>query len=108
MNLNNYTVKSQEVIQRAQQIAFNNGNPNIETNHLLKALLDDEDSPVEFLLKKNDVNVPFVKTKVEESINKLPKVSATEPAQSIGRELNNVLLRANGLLKSFKDEFVSV
>ena len=108
MNLNNYTIKSQEIIQHAQQAAFNSGNPNIETNHLLKALLDDEDSPVEFLLKKNNVNVAFVKTKVEESINKLPKVSGGEPAQNISRELNNALLRANGLLKTFKDEFVSV
>src|SRR5205085_1042285 len=76
--------------------------------HLLKALLDDEDSPVEFLLKKNNVNVAFVKSKVEESINKLPKVSGGEPAQNISRELNNTLLRANGLLKTFKDEFVSI
>ena len=66
MNLNNYTIKSQEIIQQAQQMAFNNGNPNIETNHLLKALLKDEDSPVEFLLKKNNVNVSFVKSKVDE------------------------------------------
>src|SRR4051794_3712239 len=93
MNLNNYTIKSQEIIQQAQQIAFNNGNPNIETNHVLKALLDDEDSLVEFLLKKNDVNVAFVKGKVDESINKLPKVAGGEPAQSLSRELNNVLLR---------------
>jgi ATP-dependent Clp protease ATP-binding subunit ClpB len=46
MNLNNYTIKAQETIQAAQQVAFNNGNPNIETNHLLKVLLADEDSPV--------------------------------------------------------------
>jgi len=108
MNLNNYTIKSQEIIQKAQQIAFNNGNPNIETNHLLKALLDDDDSPVEFLLKKNNVNVSFVKTKVEEMINKLPKVSGAEPAQSVSRELNNALLKANASIKDFKDEFVSV
>lgn len=108
MNLNNYTIKSQEIIQKAQQVAFNNGNPNIETNHLLKALLDDEDSPVEFLLKKNNVNVSLVKTKAEEMINKLPKVSGTEPAQSVSRELNNALLKANATIKDFKDEFVSV
>src|SRR4051812_22991316 len=108
MNLNNYTIKSQEVIQQAQQEAFNNGNPNIETNHVLKALLNDENSPVEFLLKKNNVNVPFIKSKVEESIGKLPKVSGTEPAQSVSRELNNALLRANSVIKDFKDEFVSV
>ena len=108
MNLNNYTIKSQEIIQQAQQLAFNNSNPTIETNHLLKALLNDEDSPIEFLLKKNNVNVPFMKGKVEESINKLPKVSSTEPAQSIGRDLNSVMLKANAVLKDFKDEFVSL
>ncbi len=108
MNLNNYTIKAQEIIQQAQQIAFNNSNPNIETNHVLKALLDDENSPVDFLLKKNNVNVAFVKTKVEESIGKLPKVSGTEPAQNISRDLNNALLRANSVIKDFRDEFVSV
>ncbi|MDB5247031.1 MAG: ClpB protein [Segetibacter sp.] len=108
MNLNNYTIKAQEIIQQAQQVAFNNSNPNIETNHVLKALLDDENSPVEFLLKKNNVNVPLVKTKAEDSINKLPKVSGTEPAQSVSRDLGNVLLRANSIIKDFKDEFVSV
>ncbi|HEX8461724.1 MAG TPA: ATP-dependent Clp protease ATP-binding subunit, partial [Segetibacter sp.] len=108
MNLNNYTIKSQEIIQQAQQLAFNNGNPNIETNHVLKALLDDENSPVDFLLKKNNVNVAFVKTKIEESIAKLPKVSGSEPAQAVGRDLNSALLKANAVLKEFKDEFVSV
>ena len=60
MNLNNFTIKSQEAIRKAQQLAFNNQNPNIETEHLLKALLTLEDSPVEYLLKKNNVNVNFV------------------------------------------------
>jgi ATP-dependent Clp protease ATP-binding subunit ClpB len=108
MNLNNYTIKAQEIIQQAQQIAFNNGNPNIETNHVLKALLDDENSPVEFLLKKNNVNVAFIKSKVDESISRLPKVSGTEPGQNISRDLNNALLRANSVIKDYKDEFVSV
>ena len=62
MNLNNYTIKAQETIQAAQQIAFNNSNPNIETNHLLKAMLSDKDSSVEYLLKKNNVNIGFVET----------------------------------------------
>ncbi len=108
MNLNNYTVKAQETIQAAQQLAFNAGNPNIETEHLLGALLEDKDSPVEFLLKKNNVNISFVQSKVRESIDKLPKVGGGEPAQSIGRDLNNVLLKANAELKQFGDEFVSV
>lgn len=108
MNLNNLTIKSQEAIQQAQQLAFNNQNPNIETEHLLKALLKEEDSPIEFLLKKNNVNTAFVSSKLDESIHKLPKVQGTEPAQTISRDLNNVMLRATGNLKTFNDEFVSV
>ena len=108
MNLNNYTIKSQEIIQQAQQLAYNNGNSSIETDHLLKALLKEEDTPVDFLLKKNNVNVSFVETKVDEALNKLPKVSGGEPGQSLSREMNNVLLKANASLKEFKDEFVSV
>ncbi len=108
MNLNNYTIKAQESVQAAQQIAFNHGNVNIETAHLLKALLDDNDSPVEYLLKKNNVNVQYVETKLNESMNRLPKVQGGQPAQSIGRDLNNVLLYANNTLKQFGDEFVSV
>jgi len=109
MNLNNYTIKAQEIIQAAQQLAFNNGNPNIETEHLLQALLKDADSPIEFLLKKNNVNTVFVAGKLEESIKKLPKTAAgNEPAQAISRDVNSALLKANATLKSFGDEFVSV
>ncbi len=108
MNLNNFTIKAQEAITQAQQQAFNNKNPNIETEHLLKALLSEDDSPIEFLLKKNNVNVNFVETKIDESINKLPKVQNGEPAQSVSRDVNSVVLRATGALKTFGDEFVSV
>ena len=107
MNLNNYTIKAQELIQAAQQVAFNNGNPNIETEHLLKALLNDTDSPVEFLLKKNNVNISYLENKLDESIQKLPKVSGGDPAQNVSRDLNNALLRTPNVLKQFGDEFVS-
>jgi ATP-dependent Clp protease ATP-binding subunit ClpB len=108
MNLNNFTIKAQETIAKAQQIAYNNSNPNIETEHLLKALLDDQDSPVVYLLKKNNINVAFIESKVDDAISKLPRVQGTEPAQSVSRDFNNVILRTNGLLKTFGDEFVSV
>src|SRR5580692_7648883 len=107
MNLNNFTIKAQEAIAKAQQLAFDQSNPAIDTDHLLKALLSEEDSPVEFLLKKNNVNVGFVENKLDESIQKLPKANGTEPAQTISRELNNVVLRAGSDLKQFGDEFVS-
>ena len=108
MNLNNFTIKAQEAIAKSQQLAFNSSNPNIETEHILKALLSDDDSPIEFLLKKNNVNVNFVETKLDESISKLPKVKGGEPAQSIGRDANNAVLRAGSVLKTFGDEFVSI
>lgn len=108
MNLNNFTIKAQEAMAKSQQIAFNSNNANIETEHLLKALLSDDDSPIEFLLKKNNVNVNFVESKLDESINKLPKVQSGEPAQVISRDANNVVLRTGASLKTFNDEFVSV
>ncbi|MFP5042118.1 ATP-dependent chaperone ClpB [Parasediminibacterium sp. JCM 36343] len=108
MNLNNYTIKAQETIQAAQQVAFNNGNPNVETNHLLKALLNDQDSSIDYLIKKNSVNTTLIQTKLDESIKRLPKSSTGEPAQNIGRDLNSVFLKATNSISRFKDEFVSV
>ncbi len=106
MNLNNYTIKAQEVIQQGQQLAFNDNNPNIETEHLLKALLEQEDSPVEYLLKKNNVTLNLLESKLNEQLTRLPKASA-DPAQTVSRDLNNALLRANSVLKQFDDEFVT-
>lgn len=106
MNLSNYTIRAQEVVQQAQQLAFNQRNPNIETEHLLMALLGQKDSPVEYLLKKNNVGLALVDTKLKELVNRLPKTDA-EPAQALGRDANQVLLRAGSLLKGFGDEFVT-
>src|SRR5215212_7170994 len=107
MNLSNFTIKAAEVIQQAQQLAFNHGNSNIETEHMLKALLEQQDSPVEFLLKKNAVNTQQLENKLDQQIERLPKVSGTEPAQNISREANNVVLRAGAVLKQFNDEFIT-
>jgi ATP-dependent Clp protease ATP-binding subunit ClpB len=106
MNLNNFTIKASEVVQQAQQLAFNAQNPNIETEHLLKSLLEQKDSPVEYLLKKNNVTLNLVESKLNELLAKLPKTQG-EAAQMIGRDANQVVLRAGALLKSFGDEFVT-
>lgn len=106
MNLGNFTIKAAEAFQQAQQLAFNAQNPNIETEHLLKALLEQEDSPVEYLLKKNNVTVNLLDTKLQEAIDKLPK-STSDPAQSISREANQVVLRAGSVIKKFDDEFIT-
>src|SRR4029079_2463938 len=106
MNLSNFTIKAAEAFQQAQQVAFNAKNPNIETEHILKALLEQQDSPVEYLLKKNNVTVNVLENKLDELIAKLPKTSS-EPAQQISRDANNVILRAGAVLKQFNDEFIT-
>ncbi len=106
MNLGNFTIKAAEAFQQAQQLAFNAQNPNIETEHILKALLEQEDSPVEYLLKKNNVTVNLVQSKLEDLLQELPRTSG-EPAQMVSREANNVILRAGAALKQFNDEFIT-
>jgi ATP-dependent Clp protease ATP-binding subunit ClpB len=108
MNPNNFTIKAQEIIAQSQQIAYSNANLNIETEHILKALLSNDDSPIDFLLKKNNVNPVFLETKVDEAIARLPKADGGQPAQAVSRDTNNVFLKAGTLLKQFGDEFVSV
>ncbi|WP_143308852.1 ATP-dependent chaperone ClpB [Chitinophaga vietnamensis] len=108
MNLNNFTIKSQEILQQAQQLAFNHQNQAIETGHILKALLDDQDSPVEYLLKKNDVNTNFLSTKLNEQLQKYPRMAGGDGGQMLSRDANNAMLRAGAAIKEFKDEFVSV
>ena len=107
MNLSNFTIKAAEAVQQAQQLAFNAQSPNIETEHILKSLLDQEDSTVEYLLKKNNVTVNLVESKLDELIKKLPKINGGEPAQAVSRDANNVVLKAGSVLKQFGDEFVA-
>jgi ATP-dependent Clp protease ATP-binding subunit ClpB len=108
MNLNNFTIKAQEVIQAAQQLAYNAQNSNIETTHLLQSLLNDDNGSVSFLLKKNNVNIAHLSNKLNEQAQRLPKVQGTEPAQTVSRDFNAVILKSSANLKQFKDEFVSV
>src|SRR5437762_1294028 len=106
MNLGNFTIKAAEAFQQAQQLAFNAQNPNIETEHILKALLDQEESTVEYLLKKNNVTLNLVDSRLDELIERLPKTTG-DAAQAISRDANSVVLRAGASLKQFSDEFVT-
>ena len=106
MNLNNFTIKAQEAVAAAQQLAFNQQHPQIETSHLLKAMLNDDASNIEFLLKKNDVNISFVEQKLDEMLKKMPSTSG-EAGQQISREMNQTVLKAGSFLKEFGDEFIS-
>ena len=107
MNINNFTIKAQEAVTQAQQLAFNAKNQQIETAHLLQAMLNEESKSVDFLLKKNDVNVSFVEQKLQDILSKIPTTSG-EGGQGISRELNSTALKAGSYLKEFGDEFISL
>ena len=107
MNLNNFTIKAQEIVQQSQQLAFNSQSPNIETGHILQALIEDNEGPVTYLLKKNNVSIPFLENKLKEQLDRLPKMQGGEPGQNIGRDANNALLRTANIMKTFGDEFVT-
>src|SRR5215467_13180775 len=104
MNLNNFTIKSQEAIQKAQELSFANQNSQIETSHLLKGLLLVDENVVDFLLKKIGVNTAQLETRLDDMIAKLPKVSNPQQ-QYLSADAQNTLLKAQSYLKEFKDEF---
>lgn len=106
MNLNNFTLKAAEAFQQAQQVAYNHQNPSIETEHLMQALLEIENSPVGYLLRKSNISLPVIEKQLGTLIQKLP-VTSGEPAQTVGRDLNSVVLYAGSLLKTFNDEFIT-
>ncbi len=107
MNLNNFTIKAQEVIQAAQQSAFNNKNPQIENHHLLDAMLSESEDTLEYLFKKNNANLNTIEMRLQMLLTNLP-TSSQDGGQALSRELNTTILKAQSLLKEFKDEFVSV
>ncbi len=106
MNLNNYTIKAQEAIQQAQQLAFSYKNSAIENAHILKGLMQEDESTVDYLLKKLTVNTTILNNKLDEILEKLPKVSG-DAGQLISGNANQTFLRAQESLKEFNDEFVS-
>ncbi|MGK7395234.1 MAG: ATP-dependent chaperone ClpB [Candidatus Cyclobacteriaceae bacterium M3_2C_046] len=106
MNLNNYTVKAQEVIQKSAEIAMSNQQQALEPGHLLKAVLLADENVISFLIKKLNINRMLLDNKLDEIINGYPKVSGQQPYLS--GDTNNVLQKANGFLKDFKDEYVAV
>lgn len=107
MNFNNYTIKSQEAVQHAQQLATQNGQQAIETGHLLAALIETDENVVSFLLKKLNVQPERVKQVVDTLIKGYPKVSGGG-GQYLANSANQALVKAQSYLKEFGDEFVAV
>ncbi len=106
MNFNKYTVKSQEVIQLASEIALNNGQQAVETGHLLQAILQSDENLIGFLLKKLNVNRPNLEARLNEIVQAYPKVSGGNPY--LGNDAAAALQRAENMLADWGDEYVSV
>jgi ATP-dependent Clp protease ATP-binding subunit ClpB len=106
MNFNNYTIKSQEVVQKAQNIAQSLGHQQIENEHLFKAILEEDKNVTPFILKKANVNLDIFSKTLDSLLQNFPKVSGGELMFS--RDLSNTLMEASNLASKMKDEFVSV
>ncbi|MDD6812087.1 MAG: ATP-dependent chaperone ClpB [Lachnospiraceae bacterium] len=106
MNINKFTQKSMEAVEGCQKLAYEYGNQEIEQEHLLYSLLTMEDSLILKLIEKMEINTQYFVNKVEESIQKRPKVQGGQPY--VGQYLNKTLVSAEDELKAFGDEYVSV
>jgi len=106
MNFNNFTIKAQEAIQQASEIAQGNQQQAIETAHILKGLLTVDENVVSYVLKKLNVNLNVLNQQLDAQIEKFPKVTGSSPYLTSGS--NSALQKAQSYLKEFKDEFVSV
>ena len=106
MNFNNFTIKAQEAIQKASEIATGFQQQAIENAHILKALLSVDENVVGYILKKLNVNIARLNNSLDDQIASFPKVSSTNVYLS--NTANSSLQKATSYLKEFKDEFVSV
>ena len=106
MNINNFTIKSQEAIQKAQMLTQENGQQQIENEHIFKAIFEVDENVAPYLLKKLNVNVDLFKQILNKMIESFPKVSGG--TISLSREANSTLNEAEIIAKKGNDEYVSI
>jgi ATP-dependent Clp protease ATP-binding subunit ClpB len=106
MNINKFTIKSQEAIQQSQQLAQSFGQQQIENEHIFKAIFEVDENVAPFILKKLNVNVPLFEQILDSTIQSFPKVSGGEIMLS--RTANTTLNEAEIIAKKMNDEFVSI
>lgn len=106
MNFNNYTIKSQEAIQLAQQLAQSYGHQQIENEHIFKAIFEVDENVLPFLLKKLNVNINLLQQTLDKQLESFPKVSGGD--MMLSREANKTLNEAAIIAKKMKDDYVSI
>jgi ATP-dependent Clp protease ATP-binding subunit ClpB len=107
MTYDNFTAKAQEAIQKGQQIASGLSHQQVETIHLLKGIMETDESLSQFLLEKSGVNVPQLKQKIEDTFKDFPKITGTDQ-QYLTNDANKALSKAKGMLTAFGDSFISL
>ena len=107
MTYDNFTAKAQEAIQKGQQIASGLSHQQVETIHLLKGIMETDESLSQFLLEKSGVNVPQLKRKIEDTFKDFPKITGTDQ-QYLTNDANKALSKAKGMLTAFGDSFISL
>ena len=108
MDFKNYTLKAQEVVQKASEIAFGNGQQAIETGHLLSAILSEDENVIGFIGKKLGVNLPNTNGALQAILTTYPNVSGGNGSVYLSNDTTTALAKASNLTKEFGDEFVSV
>ena len=106
MNINKFTIKSQEALQQAVELVRRGGGQVIEAQHLLSSVLNIESSPAKFLFSKMGVSLERINEELTSELARLPKVSGGEPYLS--REANNILTKAEDIASEMKDEYVAL
>jgi len=106
MNFNKFTIKSQEAVQQAQQIAQGFGHQQIENAHILKAILEVDENVIPFILKKLGINLTIFNQTLDRIISSFPKVEGGEIMLS--RKASAMLNDATNIAKKMKDEYVSI
>jgi len=106
MNFKNYTIKSQEAVQQAQQLAMNSGHQSIENGHLLKGIMQVDENVTPFIMKKLGVNLSMLNQALDKIIESYPKVSGGD--LYLSKAANESLNKATNFLKDFGDEYVSI
>jgi len=107
MNLEKFTLKAQEALVRAQQIATEKNHQQIEVEHLLKALLEDAEGVPVAILKKLGANLSLIVSRVEDEINKFPRVTGAAGQVYLSSRLNGVINAAMNEMRQLKDEYLS-
>jgi ATP-dependent Clp protease ATP-binding subunit ClpB len=106
INIDKFTIKAQEILKNAHSIASENGNQQIMPEHILKAILDDEDGVVFEILKKIGVNINHIKEKINDVINKLPKVGGVSEIY-LSREMEELINLAFKKAQELNDEYIN-